>query len=142
MFSYPLEVDAWLFKDDTGYTVLFEHTYKRSLLPNPYTIQTNIDAYQRANGSRWRLANGTNTGNGTNTNRFKYFDLHANTYTRDVSVTNNNITYDKEGGSLTWSTPFKFIAQPLATFAQKVARLPAGRIAKEFGDGFDSELGF
>ncbi|KAH7107789.1 peptide N-acetyl-beta-D-glucosaminyl asparaginase amidase A-domain-containing protein [Auriculariales sp. MPI-PUGE-AT-0066] len=138
IFSYPIAVDAWLYKDDSGYDVLFEHTYTRALLPFPYAPETNTDAYQRANGSRWTLPSGSRTGNGTNTNSFKYFDLRGNTYTRDVSVTNNTITYDRVGGTMTWTWP-KFVSQPLNSTSQKAARLPAGRIASKFGGGFDHD---
>lgn len=150
IFSYPVEVDFVVFPDDSGCewswrarstsscfpdTAIFDHTYTRSLLPNPLTYTTNIHSYQHANGSIWTLPTGKRTGNGTNTNSLKYLDLYGNSYTRDVAVTNNSITYDRVGGSLAGS-PFKFIAQILGRDEAPTARLPVGRAASRFGSGF------
>ncbi|KZV93378.1 hypothetical protein EXIGLDRAFT_717351 [Exidia glandulosa HHB12029] len=135
IFSYPVDVDFALYPDGSGYTVVFDHTYTRSLLPNPLTYTTNINSYQHANGSIWALPTGGRTGNGTNINSFKYLDLHGNSYTRDVAVTNNTISYDRVGGSLAGS-PFQFVLQPAGRNVLDAARLPLGRASRRFGSGF------
>ncbi|EJD44049.1 hypothetical protein AURDEDRAFT_88240 [Auricularia subglabra TFB-10046 SS5] len=137
IFTYPVEVDFLGYPDGSGYTVIFDHTYTRSLLPNPLSVATNINAWQHANGSIWRLPSGGRTGNGTNVNSIKYLDLRGNTYTRDVAVTNNTISYDREGGSLA-GRPFKFVGQQSPSRATTAgARLPVGRTARRFGSGFN-----
>jgi hypothetical protein len=73
-------------------------------------LTSNIHSHQTARGYLVRTPGGT-TGNGTNENQLRYNDAEGNTYWRRVNAAYNNITYDREGGSLThgnghpWGVP-------------------------------------
>lgn len=60
-----------------------------------------------------------NVGNGTSNNTLVYIDTKGNTYDREVNAAYNNITYDHQGGSLTFPT-FKFptFGKTSATFSE------------------------
>lgn len=68
-----------------------------------------------------------NFGNGTSNNTFGYVDLHGNTYARKVNAAYNNITFDKETGSL---APYLGMAEQPAVHVESYndvvgeARLP------------------
>ncbi|EJD44080.1 hypothetical protein AURDEDRAFT_88290 [Auricularia subglabra TFB-10046 SS5] len=114
VFDYPVDVDFLVFPDGSGCesfaTVIVDHTFKRTLLPNPLQIQSTINSHQR-DGSFFNLPTGGRSGNGTNVNEFNFSDVRGNTFTRQVASTNNNITVDQTGGTLAPRTPFKFKPQ-------------------------------
>ena len=67
--------------------------------PSSYLVQPLTACLLRAGGF-FRLASTGNTGNGTNSNTFSYTDALGNTYDREVTAVNNNITADHQGGTL------------------------------------------
>ena len=69
-----------------------------------------------------------NTGNGTNSNTFSYVDLAGNTYDREVTAVDNNITSDHQGGTLAPRTATTFPDfGPQVPFVVTKPRLPGAR---------------
>lgn len=101
-------------------TTFLTHEYNRRQLPSPFQPRAETHSYQQASElgflsnfdsiSRLFSIDGTyinkaNPGysrmnNGTTINRFSYVDENLNTYQRELSVTNNTILSDREGGTL------------------------------------------
>ncbi|KAF4614768.1 hypothetical protein D9613_003060 [Agrocybe pediades] len=126
-FSYPLGINLTNF-DASGdsFKATFDHSYNRDLLPLPTTLRSQIAERQTATGFFLISANG-NTGNGTNSNVFSYADSAGNTYQRTVDAVLNNITFDKQTGSLApLPAPHQFPVLPFQDASGK-ARLPNGR---------------
>ncbi|KDR81615.1 hypothetical protein GALMADRAFT_59305 [Galerina marginata CBS 339.88] len=126
-FSYPLGINFTEF-DPSGnsFASTFDHSYNRDLLPLPTVVRSKIVERQTASGFFLVSPNG-NTGNGTNSNVFSYSDLAGNTYSRTVNAVLNNITLDKQSGSLApASAPRQAPLQPFTGFSGN-ARLPSGR---------------
>ncbi|KAF9564641.1 hypothetical protein CPC08DRAFT_660179 [Agrocybe pediades] len=126
-FSYPLGINLTNF-DASGdsFKATFDHSYNRDLLPLPITLRSQIAERQTATGFFLISANG-NTGNGTNSNVFSYADSAGNTYQRTVDAVLNNITFDKQTGSLApLPAPHQFPVLPFQDASGK-ARLPNGR---------------
>jgi hypothetical protein len=84
------------------------------------------DAYIFAAGFFQETSAG-NFGNGTSTNTFSYTDAKGNTYQRQVSSVNTNITSDHQGGNLAPLPAPKSINLPKAQAKFSVPRLPGGR---------------
>jgi len=126
-FSYPLGINFTEF-DPSGnsFASTFDHSYNRDLLSFPAVVRSKIAERQTASGFFLVSPNG-NTGNGTNNNVFSYSDLAGNTYSRTVNAALNNITLDKQSGSLApASAPHQGPLQPFTGFSGN-ARLPSGR---------------
>ncbi|KAL7277453.1 hypothetical protein ACG7TL_008374 [Trametes sanguinea] len=68
-----------------------------------------VSAGEATTGGFFHTASTGNTGNGTNSNTFSYVDLGGNTYDREVTTVDNNITFDYQGGTL---VPRKTVAFP------------------------------
>ncbi|KAL4265299.1 Peptide-N4-(N-acetyl-beta-glucosaminyl)asparagine amidase A [Pleurotus pulmonarius] len=100
VFSYPLDINfKYLTPDLQHWNFSIDHTYDRSVSPNPFMITSKIHSQQEGAGF-YNLAPTGNFGNGTNFNNFAYEDADRNTYTREVNAAFNNITLDRIGGSL------------------------------------------
>ncbi|KAF8902138.1 peptide N-acetyl-beta-D-glucosaminyl asparaginase amidase A-domain-containing protein [Gymnopilus junonius] len=128
-FSYPLGINITEF-DPSGdsFEATFDHSYNRDLLPLPIVVRSQIAERQTADAFFLISPNG-NTGNGTNSNVFSYVDQGGNTFSRTVDAVLNNITFDKQSGSLTpTSSPHQFPLPPFSGFAGAV-RLPNNRRA-------------
>jgi hypothetical protein len=127
-FSYPLGINITEF-DPSGdsFEATFDHSYNRDLLPLPIIVQSQILERQTATGFFLISPNG-NTGNGTNSNVFSYVDQAGNTFFRTVDAVLNNITLDKQSGTLApvTSVPHQFPLPPFTGF-QGAARLPNNR---------------
>jgi len=126
-FSYPLIVNFTGFPPDgSSFFTKIDHSYNRVSLPTPFILGSTINNHQVANAF-FTIASTGNTGNGTSTNTFSYVDLAGNTYDREVSSVNTNITADHQGGTLAPRTLPHF-----PTFTQQFtfskARLPGGRV--------------
>lgn len=126
-FSYPLNIDLTIL-DPSGdsFSALFDHSYDRVLQTSPLTIGSTIKERQLATGY-FAITDSGNFGNGTSKNTFSYADTKGNTYTRQVDASLNNVTYDKQGGSLAPSTAPHFPGFPLSKLALGSCRLPGGR---------------
>ncbi|KAJ8700144.1 hypothetical protein PTI98_003199 [Pleurotus ostreatus] len=95
VFSYPLDINfKYLTPDLQHWNFSIDHTYDRSVSPNPFMITSKIHSRQEGAGF-YNLAATGNFGNGTNSNNFAYEDANGNTYTRQVNVAFNNITLDR-----------------------------------------------
>ncbi|KAK7693712.1 hypothetical protein QCA50_003284 [Cerrena zonata] len=94
--------------------------------PAPFILGSTIHNHQLSGGF-FTIASTGNTGNGTSQNMFSYVDVAGNTYDREISSVNTNITSDHQGGTLAPKTVARFPSsqQPL-TVAK--ARLPGGRL--------------
>ncbi|KAF8964688.1 peptide N-acetyl-beta-D-glucosaminyl asparaginase amidase A-domain-containing protein [Flammula alnicola] len=127
-FSYPLGINITnLDPSGNSFKSTFDHSYNRDLLPLPTVPRSNIEERQTASGFFFIAPTG-NTGNGTNSNVFSYSDAVGNTFSRVVDAVLNNITFDKQSGSLApISSPHQFPLPPFTGFAGK-ARLPNGRV--------------
>ncbi|KAI0695701.1 peptide N-acetyl-beta-D-glucosaminyl asparaginase amidase A-domain-containing protein [Cytidiella melzeri] len=68
-----------------------------------------------------------NFGNGTSTNTFSYSDTKGNTYQRQVSSVNTNITSDHQSGTLAPLPASKGLNLPQAQAKFSIPRLPGGR---------------
>ncbi|KZT70107.1 hypothetical protein DAEQUDRAFT_668284 [Daedalea quercina L-15889] len=126
-FSYPLNINM-TYTDDSydSFTAEFDHSYDRVSLPSPFILGSTITERQVA-ASFFTISSSGNYGNGTDNNTFNYVDLNGNTYWRDVGASDNNITYDSIGGSLSGS-PFTLpISAPLAQGVMAKPRLPGGK---------------
>jgi len=123
-FNFPVEVDFSVFPDSSGFTVVVDHTYTRTLLPNPLVVANVINSHQHGNGSAVIVSSGRVTGNGTNVNEFTFADVRGNTYTRQVAAQNDTILFDHIGGTLAGKPLFGLVdKKPLAHFPA-VARVP------------------
>ncbi|KAK7467152.1 hypothetical protein VKT23_004211 [Stygiomarasmius scandens] len=101
VFSYPFDANfTYLFPDLQNWTSTIDHSYNRSLLPNPLRLATITMERQTTSGFFQLVPGGTNFGNGTNNNTFEYLDSAGNTYRRLVNAAFNNITLDEESGNL------------------------------------------
>ncbi|KAI0362365.1 hypothetical protein OH77DRAFT_1441853 [Trametes cingulata] len=99
-FSYPLNINLTnLVPDGSQFVANFDHSYERTSLPAPFILGSTIHERQLASGF-FHIASTGNTGNGTNSNTFSYVDLAGNTYDREVTAVNTNITSDHQGGTL------------------------------------------
>ncbi|PPR06641.1 hypothetical protein CVT26_001183 [Gymnopilus dilepis] len=128
-FSYPLGINITAF-DPSGdfFEAKFDHSYNRDLLPLPIVPRSQIAERQTADAFFLISPNG-NSGNGTNSNAFSYVDQAGNTFFRTVDAVLNNITLDKQSGTLSpASSPHQFPLPPFSGFAG-AARLPNNRRA-------------
>ncbi|TEB31308.1 hypothetical protein FA13DRAFT_1629312 [Coprinellus micaceus] len=104
-FSFPITVNYTILSaDGRSWKTDFDHSYDRDLLPNPFTLRSEIKTRQIASGYYTR-STPYNFGNGTNNNTFDYRDYAGNTYRRKVNAAYNNITLDIIEGSLASATP-------------------------------------
>ncbi|PPQ93318.1 hypothetical protein CVT25_014447 [Psilocybe cyanescens] len=126
-FSFPLGINLTLL-DASGdsFKATFDHSYNRDLLPFPAVVRSNIQERQTATGFFLESPNG-NSGNGTNSNVFSYVDQAGNTYSRVVDAVLNNITFDKQSGSLAPTSPPRHAPLPSFTGSVGKARLPSAR---------------
>ncbi|OSD08639.1 hypothetical protein PYCCODRAFT_1441479 [Trametes coccinea BRFM310] len=127
-FSYPLNINLTVLSPDgSNFVATFDHSYDRTSLPAPFILGSTIHERQLASGF-FQTAPTGNTGNGTNSNTFSYVDLAGNTYDREVTAVDNNITSDHQGGTL---APRSAVAFP--NFGSQTPlvvakpRLPGGR---------------
>ncbi|TBU49086.1 peptide N-acetyl-beta-D-glucosaminyl asparaginase amidase A-domain-containing protein [Dichomitus squalens] len=121
-FSYPLIINfTVLSPDGSQFVATFDHSLNRVSTPAPFILGSTIKNHQTATGF-FTVASTGNTGNGTNSNVFSYVDLKGNTYDREVTAVDNNITSDHQGGSLAPTTAFKFPG-----FAQTPLSIPTPR---------------
>ncbi|RPD66354.1 hypothetical protein L226DRAFT_478924 [Lentinus tigrinus ALCF2SS1-7] len=103
-FSYPLIINFTLLTPDgSQFVSTFDHSYDRESDPAPFILGSTIHNHQLASGF-FQVASTGNIGNGTNSNTFSYVDTKGNTYDREVTVVNNNITADHQGGTLASQT--------------------------------------
>ncbi|KZV93370.1 hypothetical protein EXIGLDRAFT_613065 [Exidia glandulosa HHB12029] len=135
VFDFPVDVDFVVAVDSTGQnvvaeTVIVDHTFSRTLLPNPLVVQSTIHSHQRGNGSLFSVPGGR-SGNGTNVNEFSFADVQGHTFTRQVASTNNNITSDRVGGTLAPRTPFKFVPQRPATLVPSAGLRAPGSLRRQ-----------
>ncbi|KAL7283571.1 LOW QUALITY PROTEIN: hypothetical protein ACG7TL_003006 [Trametes sanguinea] len=130
-FSYPLNINLTVLSPDgSNFVATFDHSYDRTSLPAPFILGSTIHERQLAMspGGFFQTAPTGNTGNGTNSNTFSYVDLAGNTYDREVTAVDNNITSDHQGGTL---APRSAVAFP--NFGSQTPlvvakpRLPGGR---------------
>ncbi|KAI1794573.1 peptide N-acetyl-beta-D-glucosaminyl asparaginase amidase A-domain-containing protein [Ganoderma leucocontextum] len=121
-FSYPLTINfTVLSPDGSQFVATFDHSYNRVSNPAPFILGSTIKNHQTAEGF-FTIASTGNTGNGTNSNTFFYIDKNGNTYDREVTAVNNNITADHQGGNLAPTSAFKFPG-----FAQSPLSIPTPR---------------
>ena len=73
------------------------------------------------------IASTGNSGNGTNSNVFSYVDQEGNTFDREVTAVDNNITSDHQGGSLAPTSAFHFPGLSQTPLAIPTPRLPGAR---------------
>jgi len=127
-FSYPLNINFTILNaNGSDFKALFDHSYNRDLLPSPVITRSNIQERQLASGF-FHLASTGNTGNGTNSNIFRYKDAAGNTFNRQVNAVLNNITLDIQSGNLAPAPALKLPAGqqiPFSSFAKP--RLPGLR---------------
>ncbi|KAI0652955.1 peptide N-acetyl-beta-D-glucosaminyl asparaginase amidase A-domain-containing protein [Cubamyces menziesii] len=107
-FSYPLNINLTVLSPDGNFVATFDHSYDRTSHPAPFILGSTIHERQLASGL-FHTASTGNTSNGTNYNTFSYVDLGGNTYDREVTAVDNNITFDHQGGTL---APRKTVAFP------------------------------
>ncbi|KAI0724017.1 peptide N-acetyl-beta-D-glucosaminyl asparaginase amidase A-domain-containing protein [Cerioporus squamosus] len=99
-FSYPVIINfTILTPDGSQFVSTFDHSYNRKSDPAPFILGSTIHNRQLASGF-FTIASTGNSGNGTNSNTFSYVDAKGNTYDREVTAVNNNITSDHQGGTL------------------------------------------
>ncbi|KAI0647264.1 peptide N-acetyl-beta-D-glucosaminyl asparaginase amidase A-domain-containing protein [Trametes meyenii] len=127
-FSFPLIINITnLTPDGSSFVTNFDHSYERTSLPAPFILGSTIHERQLATAF-FTISSSGNFGNGTNSNTFSYTDLAGNTYDREVTAVDNNITADHQGGTL---APRNKVALP--SFAQQTPfvitkpRLPGAR---------------
>ncbi|KAI0797667.1 peptide N-acetyl-beta-D-glucosaminyl asparaginase amidase A-domain-containing protein [Abortiporus biennis] len=126
-FSYPLDINITsLVPDGSSFVTTIDHSYNRVSHPAPFILGSTITEHQVAGGFFTISPNG-NSGNGTSQNTFSYVDLAGNTYNRQVSSINTNITSDHQGGTLAprQQAQFPSFKTPLSIAK---ARLPGGRL--------------
>ncbi|KAK0228539.1 peptide N-acetyl-beta-D-glucosaminyl asparaginase amidase A-domain-containing protein [Armillaria fumosa] len=112
-FSYPLELNmTFLNPAFTSWTSEVDHSYDRTLQASPLVLGTTIHNHQITTGF-FQTASTGNTGNGTSNNTFTYSDTAGNTYQRIVNAALNNITFDKQSGSLAPTNISAIVEQPL-----------------------------
>ncbi|KAF8894618.1 peptide N-acetyl-beta-D-glucosaminyl asparaginase amidase A-domain-containing protein [Infundibulicybe gibba] len=100
IFSFPLDIDfQYLSTDLQNWTTTIDHSYVRSVLPNPFILGSTVTERQQTNGF-FQLAPTGNTGNGTSNNTFNYLDRAGNTYNRRVNAALNQIILDEQTGNL------------------------------------------
>ncbi|KAL0946894.1 hypothetical protein HGRIS_013058 [Hohenbuehelia grisea] len=128
IFQYPLGINITnITPDGRSFKSTFDHSYTRNLIPAPFILGSTIKEHQLAEGF-FTIASTGNSGNGTSQNQLSYVDLAGNTYSRQVNAVLNNITLDRQSGSL---APHQTVHFPIigpfkdATFGR--ARLPGGR---------------
>ncbi|KAI9451406.1 peptide N-acetyl-beta-D-glucosaminyl asparaginase amidase A-domain-containing protein [Lactarius psammicola] len=102
-FSYPLIVDFTPSSDGSGILMDVDHSYDRLLHPAPFILGTTIIGRQVA-GGLYNTASKASY-DGTSNNTFNYVDTEGNTYTRQVSASDNVITFDNTTGSLVPKNP-------------------------------------
>ncbi|KAI0748346.1 peptide N-acetyl-beta-D-glucosaminyl asparaginase amidase A-domain-containing protein [Daedaleopsis nitida] len=126
-FSYPLIINfTVLTPSGSDFVATFDHSFNRVSDPAPFILGSTIRNRQQASGF-FHLASTGNTGNGTNTNTFSYADRKGNTYDREVSAVNTNITADHQGGTLAPQAAFHFPSINQAPLVVMKPRLPGGR---------------
>ncbi|KAF8172814.1 peptide N-acetyl-beta-D-glucosaminyl asparaginase amidase A-domain-containing protein [Mycena galopus ATCC 62051] len=126
-FSYPItlnitSVDA----AGTSFDILIDHSYDRDLLPSPFILDSTIKESQSAGGfQQYARLLCISCAVGL---RFSYTDPAGNTFNRRVDAAFNNITLDKESGSLSRGSPKHLPPSPDDnTFAgAQQPRLPFG----------------
>ncbi|CDO72908.1 hypothetical protein BN946_scf185002.g93 [Trametes cinnabarina] len=127
-FSYPLNINLTVLSPDgSNFVATFDHSYDRTSLPAPFILGSTIHERQLASGF-FHTASTGNTGNGTNSNTFSYIDLAGNTYDREVTAVDNNITSDHQGGTLAphYAVTFPNFG-PQTPLVVVKPRLPGGR---------------
>ncbi|KAH8106837.1 peptide N-acetyl-beta-D-glucosaminyl asparaginase amidase A-domain-containing protein [Cristinia sonorae] len=127
-FSYPLNINITnLTPDGLSFVTTVDHSYNRESHPAPFILGSTITEHQVAGGFFTISPNG-NFGNGTSQNTFTYIDTKGNTFNRQVSSINTNITSDKQSGSLAPKQPPQFPSfGPGKLVSVPKARLPGGR---------------
>ncbi|KAH9901591.1 peptide N-acetyl-beta-D-glucosaminyl asparaginase amidase A-domain-containing protein [Cubamyces lactineus] len=127
-FSYPLNINLTeLTPSGDSFVATFDHSYERTSHPAPFILGSTIHERQLASGFFFEAPTG-NTGNGTNSNTFSYVDLAGNTYDREVTAIDNNITSDHQGGTLAPRTATTFPDfGPQVPFVVTKPRLPGAR---------------
>ncbi|CAL1705060.1 unnamed protein product [Somion occarium] len=126
-FSYPLDINITnLTPSGSSFVTAIDHSYDRVSVPNPFIVGSTIRNHQ-VSGGFFTLSSDGNFGNGTSQNTFSYVDLAGNTYDREVSSVNTDITSDHQGGTLApkEAAHFPSFQQP---FTVSKARLPGGRL--------------
>ena len=75
-------------------------------------------------GGFFTISPSGNFGNGTSQNTFSYADSQGNTYRRQVSSINTNITFDHQGGTLAPKQALRFptFGPSALTIPQKLRR--------------------
>ncbi|OJT07842.1 Peptide-N4-(N-acetyl-beta-glucosaminyl)asparagine amidase A [Trametes pubescens] len=127
-FSFPLNINITnLTPDGSTFIANFDHSYERTSNPAPFILGSTIHERQIASGFFHEAATG-NTGNGTNSNTFSYVDTAGNTFNRQVSAVDNNITSDHQGGTLAPHSAIAFPSFSLQTpLVVTKPRLPGAR---------------
>ncbi|KAJ3492353.1 hypothetical protein NLI96_g19 [Meripilus lineatus] len=128
-FSFPLNVNFTnLTPSGSSFTTTIDHSYDRVSHPAPFILGSTINSHQVANAF-FTIASTGNFGNGTSTNTFSYIDLAGNTYDREISSINTNITSDHQGGTLAPKQVAHFPSfSPQEPLSVSKARLPGGRV--------------
>ena len=122
-FKSPL---TCMLTSDLLVVTTIDHSYDRTSHPAPFILGSTIHNHQ-VSGGFFTLASTGNFGNGTSQNTFSYVDVAGNTYSRQVSSANTNITSDHQAGTLAPKTVTHFpVSQQPFTVAK--GRLPGGRI--------------
>ncbi|KAI0780713.1 peptide N-acetyl-beta-D-glucosaminyl asparaginase amidase A-domain-containing protein [Trametes elegans] len=127
-FSFPLNINFTVL-DPSGdsFVATFDHSYDRTSHPAPFILGSTIKERQLASGFFHEASTG-NTGNGTNSNTFTYVDTAGNTFDREVTAVNNNITADHQGGTLAPRISQAFPSFDTQTpFVVSKPRLPGAR---------------
>ncbi|KAJ7172470.1 peptide N-acetyl-beta-D-glucosaminyl asparaginase amidase A-domain-containing protein [Mycena filopes] len=125
-FSYPITINfTSLNNAGTSFSTTFDHSYDRHLVPAEFILGSQIKERQVAGGF-FTIASTGNTGNGTNNNTFSYVDTENNSFFRQVNAAFNNITLDKQSGSLS-AAPSSHVSSIQNAGAFAGARLPPGR---------------
>ncbi|TCD66018.1 hypothetical protein EIP91_001918 [Steccherinum ochraceum] len=127
-FAYPLNINLTnLVPDGSFFVTLIDHSYNRKSQPASFNLGSTINEHQVAGGF-FTIASTGNFGNGTSQNTFTYSDTHGNTYNRQVSAVDNNITSDHQGGTLAPKVGPHFPAFGPNALSVPKARLPGGRV--------------
>ncbi|KZP01186.1 hypothetical protein CALVIDRAFT_126822 [Calocera viscosa TUFC12733] len=121
-FNYPFYMDYYLVTigNDSGWYASIDHSYDRTFLPSPLIPQSTIATHQYGAGVYLYDSSGYFTfANGSTTETFSYYSSTGDTYTRDVTAVNSNITSDQIGGSLanpgTWWAGWGVFGAPAGT---------------------------
>ncbi|KAI0093521.1 peptide N-acetyl-beta-D-glucosaminyl asparaginase amidase A-domain-containing protein [Irpex rosettiformis] len=126
-YSFPFAINITsLTPDGSTFEATFDHSYNRRLLPGPLIAESTITERQQAGGFFQETSSG-NFGNGTSTNVFSYSDAKGNTFQRQVSSVNTNITSDHQSGSLAPAPAARGLSLTPAQAKFSVPRLPGGR---------------